>query len=103
MRLPEHPFYDKYPHIRVKVQFLWGTLECRQFIANTLANGGWDEKRGARSGFPQFDPNVSHVAPFEGSGKYRAYRPKKEVNDQINVVFWFQVAGILFVLAIFGH
>ena len=29
-------FYEKYPHLKRKIQFIWGTAECRKILSDTL-------------------------------------------------------------------
>jgi hypothetical protein len=43
-------FYEKYPHLKEKIQLTWGTAECRKIISDTLLSD-----RPNRAGFPQED------------------------------------------------
>lgn len=43
-------FYEKYPHLKRKIQFIWGTAECRKILSDTLLSD-----RSYRAGFPPED------------------------------------------------
>jgi hypothetical protein len=50
-------FYSKYPHLKDKIQLIWGTATCRILLIDLLAKN--DRTHGqSREGFPPADASV---------------------------------------------
>ena len=90
-------FYNKYPHLKNKIQTLWGTAECRKILSDSLLSD-----REGRSGFPpadaktlfnilrkhdqlfpQHDPDKPGDLPFKiyQTAKHPVYKPENKGID----------------------
>ena len=107
-------FYNKYPHLKSKIQFTWGTAECRKILSESMMSD-----REGRAGFPpedakmlfnilrkhdqlfpQHNPDKPGDPPFKifQTAKHPVYRPENKGFDLTSIAKVLAAVGLLIIV-----
>jgi hypothetical protein len=111
-------FYDRYPHIKSRIDLLWGTESGRQLLNDLLTNKG--RRDGDRHGFPpedasylyklleqhdkqfpKFDTANHKDIPFTTYSPYDSRQREKYIRKEESLgIFWWSIIVVFLILSI---